>query len=168
MQPGKLTIERTLRPKVPPPAKTLVFGRTFVGTLLHSSKLTGANPLSARHRRIICSRSRGQPTQGGKLRASIPVRACHYRLCHRVSWLTALCAGIDGPLSLEPSSSVLHYAQTLFEGLKAYRDDKGKITLFRPDMNMKRMNASAARIALPVRVKTDDSIAMDSFPIFKY
>jgi branched-chain amino acid aminotransferase len=49
--------------------------------------------------------------------------------------------GTDGPLSLEPSSSVLHYAQTLFEGLKAYRDDKGKITLFRPDMNMKRMNS---------------------------
>ena len=33
---------------------------------------------------------------------------------------------------------------------------------------MKRMNASAARIALPVRVKTDDTIEMDSFPIFKY
>ncbi|KZS95824.1 branched-chain amino acid aminotransferase II [Sistotremastrum niveocremeum HHB9708] len=54
-----------------------------------------------------------------------------------------------GPLSLEPSSSVLHYAQTIFEGLKAYRDEDGKITLFRPDMNMKRMNRSAARIALP-------------------
>ncbi|KAF8898345.1 branched-chain amino acid aminotransferase II [Infundibulicybe gibba] len=54
-----------------------------------------------------------------------------------------------GPLSLEPSSTVLHYAQTLFEGMKAYRHDSGKITLFRPDMNMKRMNNSAARIALP-------------------
>lgn len=74
------------------------------------------------------------------------------------------CAGTDGPLSLEPSSSVLHYAQTLFEGLKAYRDDKGKITLFRPDMNMKRMNASAARIGLPVRVKTYNTLAMDTPP----
>jgi branched-chain amino acid aminotransferase len=46
---------------------------------------------------------------------------------------------------------VLHYAQTLFEGMKAYRDEDGKITLFRPDMNMKRMNNSARRIALPVR-----------------
>lgn len=57
---------------------------------------------------------------------------------------------LDGPLSLEPSCTVLHYAQTLFEGMKAYRDENGKVTLFRPDMNMKRMNKSAARIALPV------------------
>ena len=57
---------------------------------------------------------------------------------------------IDGPLNLEPSATVFHYAQTLFEGLKAYRDDNGKVTLFRPDMNMKRMNRSASRIALPV------------------
>ncbi|GJJ09431.1 hypothetical protein Clacol_003653 [Clathrus columnatus] len=54
-----------------------------------------------------------------------------------------------GPLALEPSVTVLHYAQTLFEGMKAYRDTNGKVTLFRPDMNMKRMNTSAARIALP-------------------
>jgi branched-subunit amino acid aminotransferase/4-amino-4-deoxychorismate lyase len=52
---------------------------------------------------------------------------------------------------MEPSSTVLHYAQTLFEGMKAYRDEHGKVTLFRPDMNMKRMNNSARRIALPVR-----------------
>ncbi|KAF8527858.1 branched-chain amino acid aminotransferase II [Hysterangium stoloniferum] len=56
---------------------------------------------------------------------------------------------LDGPLALEPSSTVLHYAQTLFEGMKAYRDERGKVTLFRPDMNMKRMNTSAQRIALP-------------------
>lgn len=54
-----------------------------------------------------------------------------------------------GPLLLEPSCTVLHYAQTIFEGMKAYRHDDGKVTLFRPDMNMKRMNTSAARIALP-------------------
>ncbi|KAI0803096.1 branched-chain amino acid aminotransferase II [Irpex lacteus] len=53
------------------------------------------------------------------------------------------------PLSLDPSATVFHYAQGLFEGLKAYRDANGKITLFRPDMNMKRMNTSAARLALP-------------------
>jgi branched-chain amino acid aminotransferase len=45
---------------------------------------------------------------------------------------------------------VFHYAQCLFEGLKAYRDTHGKVTLFRPDMNMRRMNNSAQRIALPV------------------
>ncbi|OSX67729.1 hypothetical protein POSPLADRAFT_1064245 [Postia placenta MAD-698-R-SB12] len=54
-----------------------------------------------------------------------------------------------GPLSIEPSASVFHYAPCLFEGLKAYRDEKGRVTLFRPDMNMKRMNSSAARVALP-------------------
>ncbi|CAK5279977.1 unnamed protein product [Mycena citricolor] len=54
-----------------------------------------------------------------------------------------------GPLELAPSSTVLHYAQTIFEGMKAYRDENGKVTLFRPDMNMKRMNNSAKRIALP-------------------
>lgn len=54
-----------------------------------------------------------------------------------------------GPLCLEPSATVFHYAQELFEGLKAYRDANGKITMFRPDMNMKRMNNTAKRIALP-------------------
>jgi len=51
---------------------------------------------------------------------------------------------------LEPSSTVLHYAQTIFEGMKAYHDAEGRVRLFRPDMNMKRMNTSANRIALPV------------------
>ena len=57
---------------------------------------------------------------------------------------------VDGPLAMDPSSSVLHYAQTLFEGMKAYRDENGRVMLFRPDMNMKRMNTSASRLALPV------------------
>lgn len=56
-----------------------------------------------------------------------------------------------GPLHLDPSSTVLHYASTLFEGLKAYRDaESGKVRLFRPDKNMERMNSSAARLAFPV------------------
>ncbi|KXN84794.1 Branched-chain-amino-acid aminotransferase, mitochondrial [Leucoagaricus sp. SymC.cos] len=54
-----------------------------------------------------------------------------------------------GPLALEPSATVFHYAQGIFEGMKAYRRADGKVTLFRPDMNMKRMNTSAQRIALP-------------------
>ncbi|KAJ2960481.1 hypothetical protein NQZ79_g4094 [Umbelopsis isabellina] len=52
-------------------------------------------------------------------------------------------------LSLYPSAVVFHYALECFEGLKAYKDKNGKIRLFRPDMNMKRMNNSVARIALP-------------------
>ncbi|KAF8624802.1 hypothetical protein AX15_005691 [Amanita polypyramis BW_CC] len=54
-----------------------------------------------------------------------------------------------GSLDLDPSCSVLHYAHTVFEGFKAYRTSSGHIQLFRPDMNMKRMNDSAQRIALP-------------------
>ncbi|KAK5958918.1 branched-chain-amino-acid transaminase BAT1 PWA37_003594 [Arxiozyma heterogenica] len=54
-----------------------------------------------------------------------------------------------GPLKLDPSAVVFHYGFEAFEGLKAYRTPENKITLFRPDMNMKRMNKSAARICLP-------------------
>lgn len=52
-------------------------------------------------------------------------------------------------LNLDPASCVFHYGFELFEGLKAYRTPEDKITMFRPDMNMKRMNKSAARICLP-------------------
>ncbi|KAF0698293.1 Aste57867_11086 [Aphanomyces stellatus] len=54
-----------------------------------------------------------------------------------------------GPLAVDPASSSLHYALQCFEGMKAYIDDKGKIRLFRPDMNMKRMNTSMERLFLP-------------------
>ncbi|KAL4929595.1 branched-chain amino acid aminotransferase, cytosolic [Aspergillus undulatus] len=52
-------------------------------------------------------------------------------------------------LQLDPSACVFHYAFECFEGMKAYRDDKGKIRLFRPDKNMQRLNKSSTRIALP-------------------
>lgn len=52
-------------------------------------------------------------------------------------------------LSLDPSASVLHYAFECFEGLKAYRNEDGKVRIFRPDKNMARMNSSAERICLP-------------------
>ncbi|KAH7883914.1 aminotransferase [Phlebopus sp. FC_14] len=52
-------------------------------------------------------------------------------------------------INLTPSATVLHYAQSLFEGMKAYRHADGTVTMFRPDMNMKRMNISAQRLALP-------------------
>ncbi|GMG55655.1 unnamed protein product [Ambrosiozyma monospora] len=54
-----------------------------------------------------------------------------------------------GPLVMDPSACVFHYAFELFEGLKAYKDAEGKVRMFRPDMNMARMNKSAARICLP-------------------
>jgi len=54
-----------------------------------------------------------------------------------------------GPLSLMPTASVLHYATECFEGMKFYRGYDGRLRLFRPDRNCKRMLGSAARIALP-------------------
>lgn len=53
------------------------------------------------------------------------------------------------PLSLDPASAVLHYAQEIFEGLKAYRLADGTMALFRPDANARRLNASADRLAMP-------------------
>ncbi|HNV68387.1 MAG TPA: branched chain amino acid aminotransferase, partial [Candidatus Ozemobacteraceae bacterium] len=55
----------------------------------------------------------------------------------------------NAPLPLEPSTIGLHYAQTIFEGLKAFRTSRGTIQLFRPEMNAKRFNRSAARLCMP-------------------
>lgn len=54
-----------------------------------------------------------------------------------------------GPFSLDPSCAVFHYAIECFEGLKAYRDADDNIRMFRPDMNMKRMDRSMNRLLLP-------------------
>jgi branched-chain amino acid aminotransferase len=54
-----------------------------------------------------------------------------------------------GPFTLDPATSVFHYAQEFFEGLKAYRQDNGSIAMFRPDANAARFNASARRMAMP-------------------
>lgn len=53
------------------------------------------------------------------------------------------------PLTLDPASSVLHYAQEIFEGLKAYRLEDAAMALFRPDANARRFQASARRLAMP-------------------
>jgi len=53
------------------------------------------------------------------------------------------------PFVLPPGSAVLHYAQEIFEGLKAYRRDDDSIWLFRPEMNARRFNFSADRLDLP-------------------
>jgi branched-chain amino acid aminotransferase len=53
------------------------------------------------------------------------------------------------PLTLDPATAVFHYAQEIFEGLKAYRHDDGGMALFRPDANARRFNTSARRMAMP-------------------
>jgi branched-chain amino acid aminotransferase len=54
-----------------------------------------------------------------------------------------------GPIALDPAAAVLHYAQEIFEGLKAYRHADGSIWTFRPEANAARMQRSARRLALP-------------------
>lgn len=62
-----------------------------------------------------------------------------------------------GPLQIDPASAVLHYAQEIFEGLKAYRHEDGSIWTFRPERNAKRLQRSAHRLALP-ELSVDDFI----------
>jgi len=62
-----------------------------------------------------------------------------------------------GPFSIDPASSVLHYAQEIFEGTKAYRHADGSIWAFRPDTNAVRFQRSAFRLALP-ELPTDDFV----------
>ena len=63
-----------------------------------------------------------------------------------------------GPLTLDPATAVLHYAQEIFEGMKAYRHADGSVWTFRPDANGARMARSARRLALP-ELPVDDFIA---------
>ena len=53
-----------------------------------------------------------------------------------------------GPLSLDPATTVLHYGQEIFEGLKAYRQSDGSIASFRPDANARRFARSAQRLGM--------------------
>jgi branched-chain amino acid aminotransferase len=67
-----------------------------------------------------------------------------------------------GPLSLDPATAVLHYAQETFEGMKAYRHDDGSVWTFRPEENAKRMVRSSHRLALPVLEPDDFVQAVDA------
>ena len=63
------------------------------------------------------------------------------------------------PISMDPSTMVLHYGQAVFEGLKAYRTESGNIQLFRPLDNLKRMNSSNARLCIP---PVDENFVLDA------
>ena len=54
-----------------------------------------------------------------------------------------------GPIEIDPSCSVLHYGQAIFEGLKAYKVQGGEVLLFRPEKNMERINISNERLCIP-------------------
>ena len=64
-----------------------------------------------------------------------------------------------GPLSLDPACMVFHYAQEMFEGLKAYRTADGTVQLFRPDKNIERMNNTNERLCIP---KLDPADVLDA------
>jgi len=64
-----------------------------------------------------------------------------------------------GPLTLDPACMVFHYAQEMFEGLKAYRTPDGSVQLFRPDKNIERMNNTNERLCIP---KLDPSDVLDA------
>jgi branched-chain amino acid aminotransferase len=64
-----------------------------------------------------------------------------------------------GPFTLDPASMVLHYAQEIFEGLKAFRRDDDSVALFRPADNVARFNKSARRMCMP---EVDESFFLDA------
>ncbi len=67
-----------------------------------------------------------------------------------------------GPLTLDPATAVLHYAQETFEGMKAYRHRDGSVWTFRPEENAARMSRSSKRLAFPVLEPDDFVAAVDS------
>lgn len=62
-------------------------------------------------------------------------------------------------LHLNPAAMVFHYGQAIFEGLKAYKQENGRIALFRPDKNVERLNRSAKRMCIP---EVDPHLALDA------
>jgi branched-chain amino acid aminotransferase len=54
-----------------------------------------------------------------------------------------------GPFTMSPASMVFHYGQAIFEGMKAYRQRDGQVSIFRPGMNIARFNKSAVRMCMP-------------------
>lgn len=67
-----------------------------------------------------------------------------------------------GPLTLDPATAVLHYAQETFEGMKAYRHADGSVWTFRPEENAQRMVRSSRRLAFPVLDPDDFVQAVDA------
>ncbi len=68
-----------------------------------------------------------------------------------------------GPFEIHPASTVLHYGSEIFEGLKAYRRADGKVQMFRPIENIRRMNSSAERLCLP---QIDEDMEMEILKTF--
>jgi branched-chain amino acid aminotransferase len=122
IDPSKLSVTKTTTPKELIPPKELVFGRTFTGRT--STLASSCAPLTTTDHMLSLEWTASE--------GWLPPRITPYQ-----------------NLSLDPASCVFHYAFECFEGMKAYKDSKGQVRLFRPTKNMARMNKSSARIALP-------------------
>uniref|UniRef100_UPI0040472EE2 branched-chain amino acid aminotransferase n=1 Tax=Algoriphagus sp. TaxID=1872435 RepID=UPI0040472EE2 len=64
-----------------------------------------------------------------------------------------------GPMEIYPGNATLHYGQAIFEGMKAYKNEKGEVLVFRAEANAKRLNESAARMCMP---QLPESIFLDA------
>jgi branched-chain amino acid aminotransferase len=68
-----------------------------------------------------------------------------------------------GPFSMDPAAKVLHYAQEIFEGMKAYKNGKdGTVHMFRPEKNIRRFNISCERMCMP---KVDEKLFMEALEL---
>ena len=63
-------------------------------------------------------------------------------------WQTPKIVPYQG-ITLDPAAKIFHYGQSVFEGMKAYKDKEEHVWLFRPEENQKRLNISSKRIAIP-------------------
>ena len=68
------------------------------------------------------------------------------------------------PLQFDPSLAALHYGQSIFEGVKAYKSNAGEVHIFRPQDNFRRFNISAARMCMP---EVPEAIFMEGVGICK-
>ncbi|KAL8243817.1 hypothetical protein R6Q59_010076 [Mikania micrantha] len=121
---SKLEITKTITPKEVMPNQDLVFGRTF----------TGSYTKAPQHTQIRLTNP--------------PDHMLAIEWTAAKGWLAPRITPYQN-LSLDPATCVFHYAFTAFEGMKAYKTKDGSLRLFRPDMNMKRLNKSVTRIAMP-------------------
>jgi branched-chain amino acid aminotransferase len=97
-----------------------------------------SDPEAARH-------ALAGPLPFGRVFADLMVQIRH---TEQQGWQDAAVVPF-GPLSLSPAAKVLHYSAEIFEGHKAYRLADGRVALFRPELNARRLNASARRLRLP-------------------
>lgn len=124
---SKLRITKTLHPSKLPPAEDLTFGSHHTGKIAwrEQRKRVGQTMLMIRADHIL-----------------------RVRWTSEHGWQTPQIAPYQH-LALDPAAAVLHYGFECFEGMKAYKDVWGNVRLFRPEINLGRLNRSAARIALP-------------------